>query len=76
MQKETLETKAVFAKAVQSSKNQKIYVSLSNGIETKLFPTKLPLEAFEGYEKGEEVDITVEIDVFDSWGTSVISISK
>lgn len=74
MQTAKLELQCTFVACGQKD-GKKVWVRLSDGIEPAFFSTDLEISDFEGLERGDEINVGLEINPFSKFGTKVVSVS-
>lgn len=60
--------------ACGKKEGKNVWVRLSDGIEPNFFSTDLELSAFEGLERGDEVEVEIEVNPFSKFGTKIVAI--
>ena len=70
------ELELIFMAYFEKTKSGKTMLRLSNGREAQFFMTSLSPEDLEGIHEDDIVNVTVKADIFNSFNTRVVEISK
>lgn len=73
MQTAKIDVQCTFV-ACGQKEGKKVWVRLSDGIEPAFFSTDLPLADFADLNRGDEVNVDIEVNPFSKFGTKIISI--